>query len=208
MSSDQVKAQVNTAITDYFTNNLQKFNKTFEHSALVNDILNKNSSITSVVLTLKLQRQIIPTLNTVNVFSGDTSIKFRNPLKPGSIISSYFYISLNSVSTLVRITDIPDDSPPSDTGNGVLRLVNIVNGAIVSTNIGTVNYGTGLISISGITPTGIPAGVTDIRITGSVQESNYNLSVSRNEILVQDNTITNKIGGLSAGTTVTVTALV
>ena len=208
LSSDQVKTQVNTAITDYFTNNLQKFNKTFEHSTLVNDILNKNSSITSVVLTLKLQRQIIPTLNTINVFSGDTSIKFRNPLKPGSIISSYFYISLNSVSTLVRITDIPDDSPPSDTGNGVLRLVKIVNGAIVSTNIGTVNYGTGVISISGITPIGIPAGVTDIRITGSVQESNYNLSVSRNEILVQDNTITNKIGGLSAGTTVTVTALV
>jgi hypothetical protein len=62
--------------------------------------------------------------------------------------------------------------------------------------------------LTNITPTGIPAGVTDIRITGSIQEINYNLVVSRSEVLVQDDTTTNKTGGLVAGTTVTVTALV
>ena len=208
LSSDQIKTQVNTAITEYFSANLQKFNKEYIHSALTNSILAKNSAITSALVSLKLQRRIIPTLNTTNLFTGDTSIKYRNPLKPGSILSSYFYISVGGVSTLVKITDLPNDTPPSDTGSGVLRLVNVVNSSIVATNVGTVNYGTGVISITGITPTGIPAGVTDIRITGSIQEVNYNLTVSRSEILVQDDTTINKIGGLLAGTTVNVTASV
>lgn len=208
LSSEQIKTQVNTAITNYFSTNLQKFSKNYTHSALVSDILNKNSSITSALLTLKLQRRIIPTLNTTNIFSGDTSIKFRNPLKPGTILSSYFYISLSGVSTLVKITDIPNESPPSNTGSGVLRLVNITNETVVNTNIGTVDYGTGIVTITSVTPTGIPTGVTDIRITGSIQETNYNLVVSRNEILVQDDTTTNKAGGLVAGTNITVTTSV
>ena len=208
LSSEQIKALVNTAVTNYFSNNLQKFNKDYIHSALINNILDINSSITSAILTLKLQKRIIPTLNITNIFNGDTAIKFRNSLKPGSIISSYFYIALNGVTTLVKITDLPNDNPPSDTGSGVLRLVNIVNGAIVNSNIGSVNYGTGVISITGITPTGIPTGSIDIRITGTIQEANYNLAVSRGEVLVLDDTTTNKAGGLVAGTNITVTASV
>ena len=208
LSSDQVKSLVNSAISNYFSTNLQKFNKPYIHSALVQDILNTNTSITSAVLTLKLQKRFIPTLNTTNILSGDTAIKFRNLLKPGSISSSYFYISVNGVSTLVKITDLPNDNPPSDTGSGVLRLINIVNNTIVSTNIGSVNYGTGIVSITGITPTGIPTGIIDIRITASIQEANYNLNVSRGEVLVLDDSTTNKAGGLIAGTSVTVTASV
>ena len=208
LSTEQIKELVNTAVTDYFSNNLQKFNKDYIHSALINNILEKNSSITSAILTLKLQKRTIPTLNTTNIFNGDTAIKFRNSLKPGSILSSYFYINLNGVSTLVKITDLPNDNPPSDIGSGVLRLVNIVNGAIVNSNIGSVNYGTGVISITGITPTGIPTGSIDIRITGSIQEANYNLAVSRGEVLVLDDTTTNKAGGLVAGTNITVAASV
>ena len=208
LSSDQIKSTVSNAITTYFSTNLQKFNKDYTHSALINAILDTNSSITSALLTLKLQRRITPVLNTTNVFTGDTSIKYRNPIKPGTVLSSYFYITLNGVQTLVKITDLPDTTPPSDTGTGTLRLVNTVNGAIVATNIGTVDYGNGIISITSITPTGIPTGVTDIRISASVQEASYNLVVSRNEILVQDDTTTNKVGGLVPGTTVTVTASV
>ena len=208
LSPEQIKVQVNTAITDYFSTNLQKFNKDYIHSALTNAILTKNSSITSALVNLKLQRRFVPTLNTTNLFTGDTAIKFRNSLKPGSITSSYFYTSVNGVAVLVKITDLPDTSPASDTGTGTLRLVNIANDTVVATNVGTINYGTGVVSLTNISPTGIPAGVTDIRITGSIQETNYNLMVSRNEVLVQDDTTTNKAGGLVAGTTVTVTSLV
>lgn len=208
LSSDQIKALVTTAISTYFTTNLQKFNKEYVHSSLINSILDSNSSITSALITLKLQRRFIPTLNTTNVFTGDTALKFRNAIKPGTITSSFFYISVNGVQTKVKITDLPDTTPASDTGTGTLRLVNTVNNLIVSSNIGSVDYGTGIISISGITPTGIPTGVADIRISAAIQEANYNLVVSRNEILVQDDTTTYEIGGLVSGTNVTVTASV
>jgi len=208
LSADQIKSQVNTTITTFFANNVQKFNKNYIHSTLIKDILATNSSITSALVTLKLQRRIIPVLNTTNLFTGDTAIKFRNPLEPGTILSSFFFVSLAGVSTLVKITDLPDSTPSSDSGSGVLRLINTVNNSVISSNVGTVDYGTGILTLSGITPTGIPAGVTDIRITGSVQQANYNLSVSRNEVLVQDDTTTNKIGGLVAGTNITVTASV
>jgi hypothetical protein len=208
LSSEQIKAQVNDAITTYFSTSLQKFNKNYIHSSLINAILAKNNSITSALLTVKLQRRILPTLNTVNVFSGDTSIKFRNAIKPGTLTSSYFFISINGVTTLVKITDLPDTTPSSDTGTGTLRIVNATTDAILLSSIGTVSYGTGIVSIASITPTGLPTGTTDIRITGSVQEASYNLSVSRNEILIQDDTTSTRTGGLIAGTIVNVTALV
>ena len=208
LSSEQIKSQVNDAITTYFSSNLQKFNKNYIHSTLINAILSKNNSITSALLTVKLQRRLLPTLNTINVFSGDTSIKFRNAIKPGSLTSSFFFITVNGVTTLVKITDLPDTTPSSDTGTGTLRIVNATTGVILLANIGTISYGTGIVSITSITPTGLPAGATDIRITGSIQEASYNLSVSRNEILIQDDTTTTRTGGLIAGTIVNVTALV
>jgi hypothetical protein len=208
LSGEQIKALADTAISNYFLSDLQKFNKTFNHYKLTNIIQESHASITGVLISLKLQKRIIPTLNTTNVFTGDSAIKYRNPIKPGSIFSSYFYTSVNGNATLVKISDIPNDTPPSDTGSGVLRIINAVTGSVVNNNIGTVNYSTGVVSITGIVPTGIPAGVTDIRVSASIQETNYNLSVSRNEILIQDDTATNKIGGLVAGTIVTVTSSV
>ena len=208
LSSEDIKALAETAIANYFLTDLQKFNKTFNHFKLTNLIQESHASITGVLLSLKLQKRIIPTLNTTNVFTGNSALRYRNPIKPGSISSSFFFATVSGNATLVKITDIPNDTPPSDTGSGVLRLINAVTGAVVNNNIGTVNYGTGVVSITSIIPTGIPAGVTDIRVSASIQETNYNLSISRNEILIQDDTTTNKIGGLVAGTNVTVTTSV
>ena len=208
LSTEEIKALVNTAITNYFSTELQKFNKNFNHYKLTSLIQESHNSITNVLLNLKIQKRIIPTLNTTNVFTGSTAIKYRNPIKPGSVLSSYYYTSVNGVSTLVKITDLPNDTPPSDTGSGVLRLINTTTGSVVSNNTGTVDYGNGIISITGITPVGITSGATDIRITASIQESNYNLSISKEEILVQDDTTTNKVSGLVAGTNIVVTSLV
>jgi len=65
-----------------------------------------------------------------------------------------------------------------------------------------------VVSITSITPTGIPAGATDIRINASIQESSYNLSISKNEILVLDDSTTNRVSGVVAGTSITVAASV
>jgi len=126
LSSEQISTQVTNAITEYFSTSLQKFNKSYIHSTLINAVLSKNNSITSVLLSVRLQRRLLPTLNTTNILSGDTSIKFRNAIKPGTLSSSFFFISVNGVTLLVKITDLPDTTPSDDAGTGTLRLVNSI----------------------------------------------------------------------------------
>jgi len=208
LTSGAIKTLVENTIASYFSTELQKFNKTYNNSKLISLILAANSAINSVIITIKLQRRIVPVLNTVNTFTGDASIKFVNPINPGEVVSSYFFITVNGEQTLVKIADLPNETPSNNQGSGVLRLINPVTGAIVSSNIGTVNYATGELSIQSLTPAALPAGTTDIRINAGVQESYYNLNVYKNQILVQDDTAVNAANGLVAGVIVTSTAIV
>jgi hypothetical protein len=208
LTSGSIKTLVESTISNYFSTELQKFNKTYNNSKLISLILAANTAINSVIITIQLQKRIVPVLSTDNSFTGDTSIKFVNPINPGEIVSSYFYININGTQTLVKITDLPDDTPANNQGNGVLRLINTTTGSIVSADIGTVNYATGELSIPLLTPTAFPDGTTDIRINAGIQESYYNLNVYRNQILVQDDTAVNAASGLLAGVTVTSTAAV
>ena len=208
LTSGAVKTLIDSTITNYFSSELQKFNKTYNNSKLISLILAANSAINSVIITIKLQRRVVPVLSTSNTYTGDASIKFVNPITPGEVVSSYFFINVNGDQTLVKIADLPNDTPPNNQGSGVLRLINPVTGAIVSSDTGTVNYATGELLIPSLTPTALPAGTTDIRINAGVQESYYNLNVYKNQILVQDDTAVNAASGLVAGVTVTSTAIV
>ena len=208
LTSGAIKTLVDNTVTNYFSTELQKFNKTYNNSKLISLILAANTAINSVIVTIKLQKRVVPILSTDNTLTGETSIKFVNPITPGEIVSSYFYINISGSQILVKITDLPDDAPANNQGNGVLRLINTTTGSIVSADIGTVNYATGELSIPLLTPTALPAGTTDIRINAGVQESYYNLNVYRNQILVQDDTAVNAASGLVAGVTVTSTAIV
>ena len=208
LTSGAVKTLIDSTITNYFSSELQKFNKTYNNSKLISLILAANSAINSVIITIKLQRRVVPVLSTGNTYTGDASIKFVNPITPGEVVSSYFFVNVNGDQTLVKITDLPNDTPPNNQGSGVLRLINPVTGAIVSSDTGTVNYATGELTIPSLTPIALPAGTTDIRINAGVQESYYNLNVYKNQILVQDDTAVNLASGLVAGVTVTSTAIV
>lgn len=208
LTSGGIKTLVDSTITNYFSTELQKFNKTYNNSKLISLILAANTAINSVIITIKLQKRVVPVLSASNTYTGDASIKFVNPVTPGEVVSSYFFVNVNGDQTLVKITDLPNDAPPNNQGSGVLRLINPVTGAIVSSDIGTVNYATGELIILSVTPIALPAGTTDIRINAGVQESYYNLNVYKNQILVQDDTAVNAASGLVAGVTVTSTAIV
>jgi hypothetical protein len=201
LSSSGIQTLVNQAITSYFSSDLQKFNKTYNRSTLINNIKIANKSIESVNIVEKLQRRIQLVLNTDNIFTSKTAIKFRNSIQPGQLSSSYFYVLYNNASTLVKIVDIPDDSPPNLNGYGTLRLVNTATGSTVSTSIGTVDYANGIVSITKITPVGFPTDVGELAITCGLQNIGNNLNLSRNEIFVQDDYTLNAVGGRQAGTT-------
>jgi len=208
LTSTAVKSLINSAVTAYFSTDLQKFNKSYNQTKLISSILLTSPSIFSINVVEKLQRRLPLVLNTTNIFTTDTSIKFRNSIQPGQLTSSYFYILNNTVSTLVKITDLPDSTPPDLNGSGVLRLVDTVSGLTVNSGVGTVNYATGAVSITGITPSGFPTGISELNLTCGIQNIGQNISLSRNEIFVIDDNTLNATGGTIAGVTINMTSFV
>lgn len=208
LSSNQITSQVTTTINNYFNNELKKFDKDFNKSKLIKQILDTNSSISTVLITVKVQKRYNLTLNTVNSFTGEDSIQFNNKITPGSVSSSRFNVLSGGSTVLVRAVDIPDSMPPNPEGTGTLRLVRVSNGQTVDNNFGTVNYSTGSIAINQFTPVSFPTGIRNLRITASIQELSHNIQVFRNQIIVKDDTAENKSLGLESGLTVTTTAIV
>ena len=206
-SSGQIYDLLVGTINDYFTTNLQKFDADYKHSILTNKLISTDESITSVLASVSLQKRIIPVLNTTNVLNLANAINFRNAIKPGSFSSSYYYMLLNGVQTLVQIIDIPDTNPADELGSGILRLIDAEDETVINSNIGTIDYGTGTVNINAILPTSLPTGAEDIRFTCHIQERNYNLNANRNEIFVLDDSIQNKITGTIRGLTITVNSV-
>ena len=207
-SSNNIQSIIETVVRNYFSNDLQKFNRDFNKSKLSKLILDSDPSIESVLILLKLQKRLIPVLGAVNSFVDDKKIKFENGIVPGSLVSSRFFVSSANALILSNIVDIPDDSPPRLDGTGSLRLINSNTRATLQTNIGSVTYSSGEVSINTFTPVSLPNNVNDFRITASVQEANHNIQANRNQILVLDDSTLNAQIGREAGLTISVTPAV
>lgn len=203
-----IETIVRNTISNYFSTDLQKFDKDFNRSKLSKLILESDSSIISVTFTLNIQKRFTLTLNSLNTFIEEEQIRFENKVLPGTFKSSRFFTSQNETSVLSKITDVPDTMPPDNNGTGTLSLKNALTDTTLTSNIGVINYGTGVVSISGITPTALPNNVTDFRLTIGVQDESQDINVNTNQILVQDKTTLNAAAGLDAGTTVSVTGIV
>ena len=206
-SSATISTLVTQTVDDYFTSDLQNFNKDFQKSKLIKNIMDADTSIRTVIILVSLQKRLTVSLGTVNTFTQDDSLKFESSIQPGSVISSRFFTNIQNTTTLVNLTDVPDSSPANDLGTGTLVLRNSQNDNILNTNKGNVNYSTGEVIITDISPTALPNNVTDFRMTVAIQEADQNIKAERNQILVRDKTLENASAGRKAGLTVNVTTL-
>lgn len=202
LSASGIRDLAQTAVTNYFSTNLQKFNLPFYYSQLLKNLSNINSSVLNVLSEVRIQKRITPILNVGNSYVSDTAINFNNKLHPNGLQSTRFFITQGDLTVPVRMADkhLPTDSAPDYDGTGEIYLYNPDNNTRIET-IGTINYGTGEVVINSITPTGFPSGVFDIRITCEAQESSYNITSARNQIIVLDDSTesssTNRIAGLT-----------
>lgn len=206
--SGTIKQNVTDVINQYFSTELQKFDKDFNKSYLNKLILEADQSIQSVILKIKLQQRHNIYLNTENSFLSQDSIKLQNLLVPGTVNSSRFYINTNNTQVLCQIVDIPDTSPPEDLGTGTIKIISSTDNTTLVPKAGTVDYGTGVITLNNFTPTALPNTVTDFSVTAGIQESSHNIQASRNQVLVLDDSVLNSFAGTEAGLTITVTAQV
>ena len=207
-SSSQLQTIIRTVVDTYFSSDLQKFNRDFNKSKLLKLILDSDTSVSSVIILIKLQKRFNISLNELNTFTGEETIKFENSITPGTLSSSRFFVTSGNNTILARIVDIPNVMPPSNTGTGTLQIRNITTGATINSNAGNVSYGSGIVDITGFTPTALPNNVSDFRITASIQEGAQNLQVNRNQVLVLDRTTLNATAGRDAGVSVNVVAVV
>lgn len=206
-TAGEIQSSVEQSVIDYFDTEFNQFNKDFYYSKLINHISDINTAIVGVNIGLDLQKRITPVINSVNVYSGDTSIKYYNKIHPTEVTSTRFYVTYNSAQTPAIITDVPDQNPANYEGTGTLWLTHADTGVLLQ-SIGSVNYGTGVITITGLTPTGYPDSLNDISITCELQEVSRNIDLNRNQVIVLDDSTSAPAYNRTAGLSVNVTAIV
>ena len=181
-TSETIKSEITTAITNYNTNTLQKFDGVFRHSKLTGLIDDVDTSILSNVTSLKIRKTFTPTLSSSTRYD----IYFRNGIYnphaghksgTGGVITTSGFKVPND--TNVYFLD--------DDGNGNIRRYYFVGSVrtYVNNTQGTVNYATGQITINSLTVASVEnirgASSTVIEIT--VEPASYDIVPVRDQIL-------------------------
>ena len=149
-SKSDIKALVETTVSTFNTNNLQKFDSVFRHSNLLRDIDETDTSILSSTATLKLKRVVTPTLNAITKYT----ISFNNMVYHPAINwsqtvveSTGFYLSGNTNEQFI-----------DDDGNGNIRTFYLLGGTtktITNAQAGTINYNTGVVVLTSFNITSV-----------------------------------------------------
>ena len=159
-SSDTIKSEVTTAITNYNTNTLQKFDAIYRHSKLTGLIDDTDNSILSNITTIKIRKSFTPTLLSSNKYD----IYFRNALfNPHSGHNSSAGGILSS--TGFKIDGNDNEMFLDDDGSGNVRMYYMASGVknYANNTQGTINYATGAITINSLNI----ASISNIRGTAS-----------------------------------------
>jgi len=207
LSATEINNFVITEVNNYFYNNLQQFDKDFVFSKLSKNIDSIDDNIIGNLMTVKLQRRIEPVANSNNNYISDNVITFKNGLKPGTLTSTNFIVSYQGISKNATLNDFPDDTFPNNLGKGTIKLMDADTGVVLNDNYGSIDYGTGVVSIYNLQYTGYVSDLIDIRINAEVQDSYLDINVSRNQILLLDDSTLNSNGNRVPGLTVNVIAV-
>ena len=192
-SSDTLKSNIITTITNYNTTTLQQFDSIFRYSKLTGLIDNTDTSILSNITTIKMRKEFTPTLNTSNAYN----IYFRNALynpheghnkAAGGILSSTGF-KIQGDTTNEYFLD--------DDGNGNVRAYYLVSGVktYVNSTQGTIDYNTGAITLNSLNITSISniRGAASTVIELTVTPASNDVTPVRDQIIdidIQNSSIT------------------
>ncbi len=159
-SSDTLKSEIISSLTNYNTNTLQKFDSIYRHSKVTGLIDGTDNSILSNITTVKIRKSFTPTIAASNKYA----IYFRNALfnphaghnmAAGGILSS----------TGFKVTGSDNEMFFDDDGNGNVRRYFLSSGirTYVNDSQGTINYSNGEIILNSLNV----ASISNIRGTTS-----------------------------------------
>jgi hypothetical protein len=202
-TASDLETLVRTTITNYNTSDLEKFDGIFRFSKLSRLIDGTDPSILSNITTVRMQKTFTPTLNVLTKYE----LKFSNQLYHPHAGHNSMMGGITS-STGFFISGQTSEHFMDDDGNGNIRAYSLVGGTTrtyLDTNIGTVDYTTGTVSLDSlnITSSSETAGITITIIPNSndiVPVRNQLLEIDLETLRVTGQNDTIEAGGSSAGT--------
>lgn len=194
VTSTDIEGYIVNTINTYFAQNLDKFKQTFRFSRLSKLIDATNDSLDSNIMTMKLQKRYTMPLN----YPVNLDMTFPVPLLPGSMDSNVFIYSVGD--QLNQTAQFIDD------GAGNVSIKSALTGAVLSPNVGWVNYKTGEMVVKNFIIGGLVGGVEDIRISFSPKNAITDVSSNLNQIIMLDDSTAISNANISAGLTVSVVA--
>jgi len=196
-SKSDIKALVETTVSSFNTNNLQKFDSVFRHSNLLRNIDDTDASILSSTATMKLKRIITPTLTAVTKYT----ISYNNAAYHPAIgwaqtvvESTGFYLSGNTNEQFI-----------DDDGNGNIRTFYLLGGTtktVTNAAAGTINYNTGEIVLTSFNITSTTNTNNTIDVT--VKPDSNDIIPVRQQVIEIDTvatTVTAEVDEFAAGST-------
>jgi len=159
-TNTDIRALVETAISTFNTNNLQKFDSVFRHSNLLKAIDDADQAILSSTVALKLKRKITPTLNASTKYT----INFNN---------AGYHPSANHSQTVLESSGFflagdTNEQYIDDNGSGIVRTFYLLGGTtktITNATAGTINYNTGEVVLTSLNITSVENADGTIDIT-------------------------------------------
>ena len=184
-SADTLKSEIITAITNFNTNQLQKFDSVYRHSKVTGLIDDVDNSILSNITTIKVRKEFTPTLAASNKYD----IYFRNALfNPHTGHNSAAGGILSSTGFKVTGSDL--EQFLDDDGNGNVRRYYLSSGIRTYSNEtqGTIDYTTGQITLNSLNVASISniRGVTSTTIELTVTPSSNDIVPVRDQIIEID----------------------
>ena len=184
-SSDTLKSEITTAVSNYNTNTLQKFDSVYRHSKLTGLIDDVDTSILSNITTIKIRKEFTPTLAASNKYD----IYFRNSLfNPHSGHNSAAGGILTSTGFKVTGSDL--EQFLDDDGNGNVRRYYLASGIRTYSNEtqGTIDYTTGQITLNSLNVASISniRGATSTTVELTVTPNSNDVVPVRDQIIELD----------------------
>jgi hypothetical protein len=215
LTSSRIESEVRTVVQNFFTNNVNKLQKNFYYSKLLSAVAGTTQSIFSASIQVLMHKRI-------TIFTGvpeDYVIRFNTPLEIETLRTTTFTTTIGTQEYDVYITD-QHDITVGDIGTLVVKRAS--DDVIVLSNVGTVDYTTGVVNITDllidsgsgtelriyVEPFGDAPNIltTDLTSTSNVSTAAVFPYAARNTVLTLDTSAANSVTNIPAGLTVTAIA--
>jgi len=171
-----VENQVNTLISNYFTTNLDKFNKVFRRSNILAEIDDLPTAILNSRMDVKVQMRFAPTLAQSNAYRIVFPVELSAPLYDTRVITSNTFTYLGQ-NCIIR----------NRLNSNVLEVVTVADQLVLVTNLGSYDALNGIVNIIGFAPTALFGSLTEMKIS-AIPANQSTIRPLRNFVLSLDTT--------------------